>query len=130
MRGHANAMVAIDSARAIRFFMRRLACILRRDSASSAVLCYLDPDGDDNPRLRRHESGAVYRNDAAAEYRGRWSPNAMVAIDSARAIRFFMRRLACILRRDSASSAVPDPVRYHLYRSGGVEVYDYAPREE
>ena len=32
-------LVAIDSARAIRFFMRRLACILRRDSASSAVVC-------------------------------------------------------------------------------------------
>ena len=23
------------------------------------VLAYLDPDGDDNPRFRRHESGAV-----------------------------------------------------------------------
>ena len=42
-----NAMVAIDSAR--------------------------DPDGDDNPRFRRYESGAVHRNDAAAEYGGRWT---------------------------------------------------------
>ncbi len=33
----------------------------------------LDPDGDDNPRFRRHESGAVHRNDAAAEYGGRWT---------------------------------------------------------
>ncbi len=37
------------------------------------VLAYLDPDGDDNPRFRRHESGAVHRNDAAAEYGGRWT---------------------------------------------------------
>ncbi len=32
--------------------------------------------------------------------------------------------------RGGADGAGPDPVRYHLYRSGRIEVYDYAPREE